>query len=104
MILEVDEWQHKDRQCTCEQARMVNITQCLGGPHVRWLRYNPDAFKLPSGRKSQMSVARRHVHLLAWLRASIQTMPSQMLEIVYLCYDGCEDLVGSDQIMAIQQI
>ena len=76
------------------------------GQHHPRPRWSPCAvvFKLPSGRKSQMSVARLHAHLLDWLRASIKTPPSQMLEIVYLCYDGCADLIGSDQIMAIQQI
>ena len=104
VILEVDEGQHKDRQCTCEQARMVNVTQGLGGLHVRWLRYNPDAFKLPSGRQSQVSDTRRHAHLLEWLRLSMKTVPATMLEIVYLYYDGCQDLVGADQIMNIEQI
>jgi len=104
VILEVDEGQHKDRQCTCEQTRMVNVTQGLGGLRVRWLRYNPDTFKLPNGRKSTMSEARRHSHLLAWLRLSLKTRPLSLLEVVYLCYDGCEDLVGAEQIMMIGQI
>jgi len=104
VILEVDEGQHKDRQCACEQARMVNVTQGLGGLYVRWLRYNPDGFKLSSGRKSTLSDVRRHNHLLRWLRVSLQTPPASLLEVVYLCYDGCSDLVGTDQIMTIDQL
>ena len=104
VILEVDENQHKDRQCLCEQTRMVNITQGLGGVFVRWLRYNPDPFKLLNGRLSTLSDSRRHVHLLAWLRLSMQTVPTSLLEVVYLCYNGCEDLVGKDKIMTIDQL
>lgn len=51
VILEVDENQHRERPCECEQIRMVNISQSLGCRTV-FIRYNPDTFKrgLASGK------------------------------------------------------
>jgi len=41
VILECDEYQHRDRQCLCEQTRMVNIGQSFGGIPVYFIRWNP---------------------------------------------------------------
>jgi hypothetical protein len=45
VILEVDEHQHRDRPCECEQTRMVNVSQSFGGLPTIWIRYNPDEYK-----------------------------------------------------------
>jgi hypothetical protein len=45
IILEVDEHQHRDRACECEQTRMVNVSHSFGGPPVQWVRYNPDTYR-----------------------------------------------------------
>jgi hypothetical protein len=44
LILEVDENQHFDRACECEQTRMVNIGQMFGGTPVYFVRWNPDSY------------------------------------------------------------
>lgn len=44
VIVEVDENQHIDRLCYCEQIRMVNISQSFQLPTV-FIRYNPDKYK-----------------------------------------------------------
>ena len=43
--LEVDENQHKERNCACEQICMINIAQALGAGQAIFVRYNPDTFK-----------------------------------------------------------
>jgi hypothetical protein len=45
LILECDENQHKERQCFCEQTRMINISQSFGGIPVYFIRWNPDKYK-----------------------------------------------------------
>ena len=49
LILEIDENQHRDRACECEQTRMVNIGQAFGGTPVYFVRWNPDTY-VPGGR------------------------------------------------------
>ena len=44
VILEVDEHQHQERNCACEQTRMINISQKIGMERTLWIRYNPDKF------------------------------------------------------------
>lgn len=51
IILEVDEHQHRDRACECEQTRMVNVSQSFGGRPVQWVRYNPDIYHPHGSRK-----------------------------------------------------
>jgi hypothetical protein len=50
LVLEVDEDQHEQRNCECEQVRMINISQSLGMPTL-FLRFNPDKYKLNKGDK-----------------------------------------------------
>ena len=45
ILLEVDEHQHKNRPCECEQTRMINISQSFGGMPTFWIRFNPDEYK-----------------------------------------------------------
>ena len=43
LVLEVDEHQHKERQCECEQKRMINIANTLHKSTL-FIRYNPEGF------------------------------------------------------------
>jgi hypothetical protein len=51
LVNEVDENGHSDRNCVCEQARMVNITGSLGMKTL-FLRWNPDKYKPLHGREA----------------------------------------------------
>jgi len=50
LVLEVDEDQHEQRSCECEQVRMINISQSLGSPTL-FIRFNPDKYKIKDGGK-----------------------------------------------------
>jgi hypothetical protein len=87
VILEVDEFQHRDRPCECEQTRMVNVTQSFGMPCL-WVRYNPDDFK---GQKSSLKEQDRKDLLLRVLSESLSDAPENskdVLRVKYLFFDG----------------
>jgi hypothetical protein len=45
IILEVDENQHIDYDCSCQNKRIMEISQDLGHRPIVFIRFNPDAFK-----------------------------------------------------------
>jgi hypothetical protein len=53
IILEVDENQHMDRPCECEQTRMVNVSGALAAERTLWIRYNPDKYSRHGERRYQ---------------------------------------------------
>ena len=85
VILEVDEHQHQERPCECEQTRMVNISQALCRPCV-WVRYNPDSYQGGSTRdRLRMDL------LLRVLRECIKATPDgpqDTLRVCHLYFDG----------------
>jgi putative hemolysin len=92
IILECDEHQHRDRQCLCEQTRMVNIGQSYGGLPVYFLRWNPDDYQPASDRKNPELVAKRHKLVADLLRDIINgryKLPNNALvSALYLYYDN----------------
>ena len=87
VILEVDENQHADRACECEQVRMINITHALGSETTVWIRYNPDPFR---GASSSVTRAKRHSILREWLLWAFTT-PRETLptaSVLHLFFDG----------------
>jgi hypothetical protein len=87
VILEVDENQHKERNCACEQTRMVNIANSLGAPQTVFVRYNPDAFEGENG----WTQLKRHNELLRWLRYLLETSEvpfTGTIGVLYLFFDG----------------
>jgi hypothetical protein len=50
IIVEIDENQHEDYQEICENKRTMEISQDLGHRPVIFIRFNPDAYNLPSGK------------------------------------------------------
>jgi hypothetical protein len=92
VILEVDEYQHNDRPCECEQTRMVNVTQSFGMPCL-WIRFNPDDYR---GQKSSLKERDRRDLLLRVLAQSLSESPessSETLRVKHLFFDGFK--VGS---------
>lgn len=81
VILEVDEYQHRDRNPECEMTRMKNITYALGMP-VLWIRFNPDS-------RTPREHVKRQV-LLDILRRALLDSPKNADEFcrcIYLYYD-----------------
>ena len=87
VILECDEHQHRDRQCLCEQTRMVNISQSYGGVPVYFLRWNPDHYAAPN----QDTLAKRHKRVADYIdeiRIGLVELPIGLLSVMYMYYDG----------------
>ena len=87
VILECDEHQHRDRQCECEQTRMVNITQSYGGVPVYFIRWNPDHYACP---KPEL-ITKRHkrvADMIQEIRDNTITLPEALLSVTYMYYDG----------------
>ena len=87
VILEVDEDQHKNRPCQCEQTRMMNVSQALGCERTVWIRYNPDSFSSVESRK-WTSKAKRHEVLKAWLTWALTEELPYTISVVHLFFDG----------------
>jgi hypothetical protein len=87
VILEIDENQHKDRPCECEQTRMMNVSQALGCERTVWIRYNPDSFKSEESRKWS-SKAKRHAILKEWLIWALKSELPYTISVVHLFFDG----------------
>lgn len=96
VILEVDENQHRERACECEQARMVNIAGALGAPQTVFVRYNPDEYApLTKGTRQRGKQDRLNV-LRRWLKHFIEcTMDASLahasIAVLYLFFDGHDE-------------
>ena len=89
VVVEVDENQHQERACECEQTRMVNIAQALGLATV-FVRYNPDRYDPGDGSKP-LSQTKREKVLVDWITHLLGTSPTSrgaFCDAVYLFYDG----------------
>jgi hypothetical protein len=95
VILECDEHQHKDRNCLCEQVRMVNISQSFGGIPTYFIRWNPDTY-LPKNKKQKQEPISKRYKLCGDLIENIKenriSLPTALITSIYLYYDGWESL------------
>tara|TARA_B100000683_G_C12507292_1_gene559525 strand:+ start:129 stop:779 length:651 start_codon:yes stop_codon:yes gene_type:complete len=99
VILEVDEDQHKDRPCECEQTRMMNVSQALGCERTVWIRYNPDSFSSPESRKWSTK-HKRHALLKKWLLWALKDPLPHTISVVHLFFDGfCEGAVQVERFL-----
>ena len=90
VIVEVDENQHHQESCECQQTRMVDISQALGLATV-FVRYNPDRYDPGDGSKP-CSASRREKVLVEWVAHLLKESPvsrGAFCDVVYLFYDGC---------------
>jgi hypothetical protein len=88
VVLEVDENQHKNIAEDCECVRMINIFNGLGLT-TKFIRYNPDKFKINKSSKdpsfgSRMKVLEQH------LMYAFNDEPISPLSIKHLFYDDRE--------------
>lgn len=94
LILECDENQHKDRQCLCEQTRMINITQSYGGMPVYFIRWNPDNY-ISGDDKYPEKLEKRNKTLVKFLKDIFEgktKLPDGLLSTFYMYYDGWENI------------
>ena len=49
IIIEIDENQHQDYDCTCENKRLMELFQDCGGRPMAMIRFNPDKYYNASG-------------------------------------------------------
>jgi hypothetical protein len=94
IILEIDEHQHRNRDCLCEQTRMVNVSQSIGMP-VIFLRFNPDEYKVKNGYVKE-SMSDRLETLREWIKY-YQNQPSlpYFLSVKYLFFNDYDKTDGS---------
>jgi hypothetical protein len=99
IILECDENQHQDRNCSCEQTRMVNIGQSYGGIPVYFIRWNPDSYKPKISNKRQEILPKRYKlcgDLLDDIKKGVHKLPSALVSVIYLYFDGWSSLLDSN--------
>jgi hypothetical protein len=91
IIVECDEHQHKDRPCSCEQTRMINISQNFGGKPVYFIRFNPDDYKTGNG-KDMVDIKNRYKYITSLIKdfiiGSQENIPKTLLSVCYLYFDG----------------
>ena len=92
VFLEVDEQQHLygyDALVSCDMKRMAHTMETLfvelgdALPHIYWLRYNPDAYRV-DGDLVRVPKADREARLMSWLEQFEAAAP---LQIGYAFYD-----------------
>ena len=50
VIIEIDENQHIDYDCSCENKRLMQLSQDVGHRPVVFIRFNPDKYTLSNGK------------------------------------------------------
>jgi len=92
LILECDEYQHKDRQISCETTRMKNIGQSYGGIPIYFIRWNPDNYKPGNNIKKKDLINTRQIVVCEYIKSIINdkiTLPTDSLvSVLYMYYDG----------------
>jgi hypothetical protein len=99
VILECDEHQHKSRSCVCEQTRMVNIAQSLGGIPVHFIRWNPDDYDTVSDRKMPEQIQKRYKLVRDYIR-DIKSgrihIPKALVSVIYMYYDDFDGIKNEE--------
>lgn len=92
IIIECDENQHKERNCICEQTRMINISQSFGGIPVYFIRWNPDKYK---SKNKEENMTKRYTtleNLIKNIKDNLLELPKSLCSVIYLYYDGWTNL------------
>ena len=95
VILECDEYQHKNMQCVCEQTRMVNLGQSYGGIPVYFIRWNPDDYKQVNTTVKPDTILQRHKlvkDFIKDIKGNKLKLPVALVSAFYMYYDGWERL------------
>jgi hypothetical protein len=110
IIVEVDENQHTDYDCSCENKRLMEISQDIGHRPIIFIRFNPDDYTDQSGTKVKscfaadksgiFKVAKSKVAdwnmrtnaLLQQIAYWSETPTTKTVEVVQLFYDSFNDV------------
>ena len=99
IIVECDEFQHDDRDTSCEVARMTQINEALALEGntlpILWIRWNPDVFRV-NGELQKLRKKERGQVLVRFLKAletGAASFEPGSVSIFYLFYDR-DDGVG----------
>ena len=97
LIFECDERQHSDRQCSCEQTRMVNIGQSFCGLPVYFIRWNPDDYQ-PKNDTDPEDIKKRNMLAGDFINSILteRTLLPQtnLVSVIYLYYDGWDGILN----------
>ena len=88
VYVEVDEHQHQNYTCECEQTRMVNLVEARGTP-VRFIRYNPDHYEPIKGQQ-KIKQEQREKKLVEYIKYVMKHPPQEdrvIANVLYLFYD-----------------
>ena len=94
LILECDEYQHREIPCECEQKRMINISQSFGGIPVFFIRWNPDNY-ISKNNKIIENVNNRYKMLGDYIKKIKNNkilLPNNLLSVLYMYYDDWDGL------------
>jgi hypothetical protein len=105
IIVEIDENQHEDYECSCENKRLMEISQDIGHRPIVFIRFNPDDYKDESGKnvtscwgenKNGILVIKKNKkeewenrinRLLEEIEYWIENKTEKTLEVIQLFYD-----------------
>ena len=99
IILECDEHQHKDRQCLCEQTRMINIGQSFGGTPVYFIRWNPDNYSPLNDKKEKELLLKRYkllLNLLKDIKNNKFKLSKSLVSAFYMYYDDWDGIKNEE--------
>lgn len=102
IVIEVDEYQHRNYSEECEYTRMFQIHQNFSEPEkgIIFIRFNPDLYKV-NGNKLNPSLSSRLANLKDYIDILKRTYNENGLKTLKLCYmyynkytgkPKCEDL------------
>ena len=99
VIVEVDERQHDSYEESCELNRMLMLNHSFMTSRaacIRWIRYNPDGFKM-NGGKIRVGAKERKAYFIERLKRALDnTDYSHKIEIEYLFYNKTLEMDQSD--------
>ena len=96
IVVEVDEHQHDNYNCECEQVRMAQITQAIGMPTI-FIRYNPDNYNVII----KTSKIERQKILIKTLYELKLLSPKNTQEFLRVCYLYFNEFNGTLQLTNI---
>ena len=94
IILECDEYQHRERPYDCEQKRMINISQSFGGTPVYFIRWNPDNY-VSKNHKNNENIKNRYKTLGKYIdkiKNNKINLPNTLLSVFYMYYNEWDDI------------
>jgi len=108
IIIEVDENQHMEYDCSCENKRLMELSKDVGYRNIIFIRFNPDDYKDNNDKKIKscwsasktnglLTVSKKNSAewntRLQCLREQVQywidNKSGKMIETVQLFYDEC---------------